>query len=198
MKAKAMTSFRYEWGKTEDPVKSKELGRPFYKPAVFCRFAKQGGDIVLPVNKAFEETYLAVRFPHDADHVRHVQILKDAYEDFKKNGSREIAGTPVKEWPLVNAAEVENLRVVGIETVEQLAEVPDESLKEFGVSKALRQKAKEYLAHAADAGVHANKAAELVAENEQLKAENKELKAEVKTLNAQVAALSKADKSKGT
>lgn len=187
-----MTAFRYEMGKVEDKAESQKRGRPFYKPAIFCRFVKRGGDIVLPVNKAFEETHLTVRNQGDEIHVREVRILREALEDFKKNGSSEVSGTAIKEWPLVNAAEAENLRVVGIESVEQLAEVPDTELKDMGISKTLRQKAREYLEHAANAGASANKAAALAEENANLKAENADLKKEIALLAEQVKKLTPA------
>lgn len=181
-----MTAFRYEWGKSENKAKSAELGRPFYDPAIFCRFVKKDGDIVLQVNKAFEETHLKVKFPNDPEHLRQVDLLNRALEDFKRNGSKEVSGTPIKEWPLVNAAEAENLRVVGIESVEQLADAKDEDLKSLGISKPLRKKAQEYLEHASDAGAAAERSTQLKEENEILQSENADLKKQVSDLQAQL------------
>lgn len=180
-----MSLFRFEWGKFENKSKSKEMGRPFYEPCIMCRFVKQGGDIVIRADvSAFKETYLTIRNPGDKEHVEQVKTLTDALKDFKERGEKQVDGTPVTEWPMLNVAESENLRVAGIETIEQLSKMSDEELKLTMIPRELREKAVAWLEHASNEGVAAAKTAQLVERVKELEDALKERDATVKRLEA--------------
>lgn len=188
-----MSYFRFEHGKYENKAKSDKMGRPFYEPCVMCRFVKQGGDIVLRADtSAFKETYMTIRNPGDRDHVTQVNTLKAAFEEFKRQGEKKVEGTPVSEWPMLNVAEAENLRVIGVESVEQLAAMSDTELKHTMTARELREKAKHWLEHAADTGAAASNSAKIEEKNKELEAKVKEQAEEIKALKAKVDELSKA------
>lgn len=81
---------------------------------------------------------------------------------FRKNHSSEgVIGTLLEEWPQVTRSLAEELRNVGIKTVEQLAALTDANAKNVPRGSDLRTQAKAYL-DAAKAGAPTAKLAEEV------------------------------------
>lgn len=191
-----MTYFRFEWSKKQDKKKSDELGRPFYIDAVQCRFLKAGGDICLWVDEQFKKSHFENMRPNDKVKEEETRRMRDEYERFMKEGEKREEGLSIDEWPMVSRAEAENLRVVGITTVEGLAALTDSKLKEVGINRALRDKAGEYLAFAIDTGAAAAKSVKQNEEIERLREELKELKTENARLLSKLSEESKEPKRK--
>lgn len=73
-----------------------------------------------------------------------------AYKEKRKQPSE--SGLPLELWPLTTLARVEEFKSIGIRTVEALAMVSDERLRNLGMGgRDLRQKAQDYIASAKSA-----------------------------------------------
>lgn len=72
-----------------------------------------------------------------------------AWEAYKANREQPSHGMPIDQWPLISAARVSELKASGVPTVEALANVSDENLRNLGMGgRDLRQKAIDFLAAA--------------------------------------------------
>lgn len=122
-----------------------------------------------------------IRTPGDRDFIcedvndGHRQMFAAQYEAFRKKESQEaVSGYALSQWAQMRRAQVEEARMLGVHTVEQLAAVPDALLQRFGVGWIeLRQFARDWVARAKDG-----------AETVRLRSEVEDLRTKVKTLES--------------
>jgi hypothetical protein len=108
----AFLPIRFSWQPKEDPKLSKERGRKIYTPALWLQ-------IEIPSESGLRPLSVTERWATDEDKMR----FRQSYEHFLRfNSSKPSVGTPLKMWPILDNVEVANLRALGLETVEQLAE----------------------------------------------------------------------------
>lgn len=74
-----------------------------------------------------------------------------AYAAFRSGQEAPLNGLPLREWPGCTRGEAEMLGHFKIRTVEELASVNDGNAQQVGPILALRQRARDYLAQAANA-----------------------------------------------
>lgn len=74
-----------------------------------------------------------------------------AYRAYREGRELEQSGTPLREWPIVSASMVEELKYFGFHTVEQLAAASDSVIGRFAGLTQIRERAKAFLAYAKDA-----------------------------------------------
>lgn len=107
----------------------------------------------------------------------------EMYRRWKNGQELPVEGTPIRTWPVISPAQAETCCAIGVRTVEELAELPDEGLRKLGMGGVtLKQKAKDWIAAGNDKG-------KVVQELATMKQENAQLHATVETLSKQVAAL---------
>lgn len=75
------------------------------------------------------------------------RVIKPYYEAWKKQEEMPVNGTPLANWPLIKSKRVlEQLRMISIHSVEDLAEMPDSFLGNVGMgARELRDRAKAYV-----------------------------------------------------
>lgn len=141
----------------EMPFKSKEAGRPIFEDREFVRILI-GGDAKSEI----------VRVVEDEDRKR----FSNEYRRFKDTDAGEdgqLSGTPLAQWPIMRPAQIRELAAQNVKTVEQLAEVPDSSLQNFGIgSLDLRNKARAYLLAAKDGAMVLKMQADLALRDEKI------------------------------
>lgn len=116
---------------------------------------------------------------------------RPAYEAWKAGQEPPLAGVPLTEWPAITRAEVETLRALHIRTVEDLAGVTDADGQRIGMGwRALRDKARAFMATAADRGKLAEALAERDAKIAAQAGEIAELRGQVQQLIASLDAAS--------
>jgi len=119
----------------DDQATLKE-GRPMYKDECYVR-------IMVPGDK----DSIVIRPARQMDQDR----FSKQFAAFK-NGEGEIhEGTPLKAWPMVTRAQVEELKFFGVYTVEQLADLADVHVQKFMGVGSLKTKAKAYIQAAREA-----------------------------------------------
>jgi len=115
--------------------------------------------------------------------------FSDAYKRWKAGEEGSVKGTPIKTWPVLSPAARKDLLLAGVQTVEDLAQLPDGELGAIGTGAMLfKQKAQAWLATANDHGKVTEQMVSLTQQVQELTAlvrkqaeENAELKA--KTAN---------------
>lgn len=158
------------------PVKSgeDENGVPVYDDVVF-------------VTINVDATNTVERKARDTDFER----FPDQYAYFKKSTAdyEPIEGqVPLEMWPMATPADVQNLKVRDIRTVEQLAKAGPDLLKRMPPAvAALVTSAKNYLALAGSVNKSAERADALISENANLKEEVGILRAELAALRKEKA-----------
>lgn len=117
-----------------------------------------------------------------------------------KNGQEEPeTGTPIRQWPVVSPAQVENLLACNVRTVEELASLSEQGVQRLGMGgQALRQRAKSWLEASENAGVLAEKIHTLEVENNRLNDLVKDLSETIERLNQEKPAGKPGRPKKGT
>lgn len=131
----------------ENARKSAEAGRPIFddKEYVRIRFpADNKRELVAP---AHEVHYVS----HARRQMTYAERFAPVYQKFKDDGSHFVQGTPLSEAPFLTESRRSELRALNVQTVEQLANLPEPARKRLGMgSMDLVEKAKAYLATASD------------------------------------------------
>jgi hypothetical protein len=85
------------------------------------------------------EERVRIMIPGDRNNVgvfpveeKHRKRWPQQYAAFKENGKNVVEGTPLTEWPYIDRARVMELQSMHIHTVEQLANVPEGFVTNFG------------------------------------------------------------------
>lgn len=114
----------------EDSQKSAVEGRPVFTEVDYITIAVPG-----------DKTSEVCRPATPDDKAR----FRTAWERYVAGQGEVMVGTPLREWPGVTRAQVEELAYFKVYTVEQLAEVSDGNLRSMGPLLALRQRARDFL-----------------------------------------------------
>ncbi len=144
----------------EDKAASKEAGRPIFKDQEMVEVRIAGDKNNVPVFKV-------------KDH--HRERWPEAYARFQQGQEQVAEGTPLEQWAVMTRSKAEELKALGIMTVEALADLPDSAIHRIGMgARELMAQAVAFLANAEE-GAQVGK----------LAAENVELKEQVKLLQSQ-------------
>jgi hypothetical protein len=114
----------------KDDAATAAEGRPIYKDVEFIRI-QQPGNLLSRIERPVRETD-AARFPKQ-------------YAAFQAGKEDQNTGTPLAEWPLMTRAQVEELKYFRVFTVEQLAELDENSVQKMMGGQTMKTKAKDWL-----------------------------------------------------
>lgn len=119
-------------------------------------------------------------------------IIKPAYDAWKAGHEAPVNGTPLGAWPGITQEQAEALRMLGIRTVEEIAEASDGIITQIKLPQAreMRENAKRFLA-AADKQKVANEVAKVQSENAEMKDQLEELKRIIMEQQNELAVLTK-------
>lgn len=165
---------RFEEGTVKDNAASLAAGRAVFKPVIRV-FIRAPGDEKCEVpfiveQDGFDEAGNPCKvFPweiHLREKLHHGFKTREEYDycmrslnHWKATQQTLIEGTPVIEWQLLTKAEAENLRSLGILSVEQCADMNEVAMASYGMGgRAIKDKAKNWLS----ANTNPGKAAERI------------------------------------
>lgn len=163
----------------QDDAKTEEQGRPIFRDAVFVR-------IVVPGDR----NNIVVREADPADFRR----FAAQYKAYQEGGEDAVVGTPLREWPFITRAQAEELRYLGVRTVEALAELSDAAKQKVAGLTTLSKRAQDWLATAKDAEVVTKMRTELEARDNQIQVLTQNLASladEIKAMRAERAGVTK-------
>lgn len=175
----------------EDRDASIAAGHYVAKDVVYAIVTPQGSKDRIPrqVDEWFANLTQQVkenRFP--AQWLQHFQA---SYTAWKEGNEMPLHGTPIVAWPVLSPAQVKSLLAGHIKTVEDLAAANEEALSRAGLgSRALKQRAIDWLASARDTGKLSEEMASLRTKNKDLEQTNIDLRAQLQQLAAKVETLS--------
>lgn len=133
-----------------DEEASKKEGRPIYADLEYITILTVG-----------DKDNIVDRPVWDIDKQR----FRDQYKDWSEKRVNTVKGTPLSAWPLMSKSQVKELEFFNVSTVEQLADLNDSNAQKFPGILNLRQKAKDFLIAAKDAGHLASMRSEMEAKD---------------------------------
>lgn len=166
----------FEAQAVEDREASIEAGFPKFKDVDFAIITPHGSKDRIPrvVSEWFEQREIDVkggRFP-----AAWLTAYKQAYAAWKAGREVPLSGTPLSSWPGLTPAQLKNLNECNIRTVEEVAAMNEEMVSRVGMgSRALSNRARDWLETIKAVGGSAEQISAL-------KAENADLKEQLKTL----------------
>lgn len=104
-----------------------------------------------------EKVYISIISPGDPNN-KVDRPAKDAdkerfhrqWANFERGQSEKVEGMPIEQWPMLNRAQADELKYLGVRSVEQLVAASDLQLQKIMGGVSLREKAKVFLAVAKD------------------------------------------------
>jgi hypothetical protein len=122
---------RFRMHPVKDDAATKEAGRPMFKNVEFVTISGPG-DKFNQIDRP-ASLYDKRRF-------------RRQYQALKANAEDTGSGTPLSKWPLIDAAQVMELKYFSVHTVEQLALMPDGNIPNVGNISHLKKNAVDFLA----------------------------------------------------
>lgn len=179
---KNMVSF-WEEAK-ESGLASTKAGRAMFDRVLMMRVTAPGmkSDTLYEVEREYPEGY-----PHPIHGKVHVNAdiyrrYQQYVDEFKKRGAQTATnGTPLEQWALMDRRTVMQFKHNGVHNVEGLASLTDVAMSSIPGSRAWAQKAKDWLAQAA------NSAAAMQAQEQ-----NRHMQTQLDQLREQLATLGEA------
>jgi hypothetical protein len=156
----------------ENEAKSAAEGRPIFVEEEYVKITTPG-----------DRTNVQIRPVEDTDRKR----FASRYKAFLDGATETIVGTPLSAWPVVTRAQVEEMKFFNIQTVEQLAGLPDSQAAKYVGIQSLKQRAKDFL----EASKGAAPLTALRAEMEQKDAETAALRQALDEMKKQILDLQK-------
>jgi hypothetical protein len=153
----------------QNKAKTITEGRPIFDQIPFVTIISPGDNKNVPDTKVLEE---------------HRQRWPKQWEAFEKGLEQPINGTPINQWPILNNAQVAELKALNIYTIEDVASLSDGGTQQVTGLMTLKQQAIAHLATSKDDGViyeALDKVEKLTEQMEAMLQENKELRAAVES-----------------
>lgn len=178
------TALRFFYEPVKNNFQSEKAGAPIFDTSLFVEVITPGSTESMPKFEV-ERTYceqaglvndarMVERSPKYEQYKQQVEAYKD------KSGEFLTSGTPLTQWPVIDAGTAATLQARGIKTVEMLAGVSDGNLANLGTGgRVLRDQAKGYI----DSRQFAVPSAQMSATNANLMEENARLTSQVTDLN---------------
>jgi hypothetical protein len=163
---------RFEVRAQEHRGKSLEAGAPVFEDVCWALVTAPGSRDSLEIIATDWITRLR-------QHAREGRVPQDwpaqydnALAEFLKNQEQPAVGSPLKLWPAISPAQLQNALRANITTIEALAEANEESLQRLGMGgMALRESARSWLKESKSAGTLARAVEDLTLQVETLKRE---------------------------
>lgn len=186
---------RWELRQMEDRNASIAEGRYVARDVVFALLTPSGSKDVIPL--------IAEEFLKDCEEKARrgrynpewAKAFRASYDAWTKGVEMPESGTPIRGWPLLSPAAQEMYLRLNIRTVEDLALMTEEGIKNAGMGARGDKKKAEAWLEQAKTGADAGKVAALQTRNEELEAQVKELSATLTALGEQVRGMQTARRS---
>lgn len=141
--------------------KSNTEGRPIFEDKIYCEYYPAGS------------TLLKMDVPAQEAHKARFAKQWAYYQTTQGGDSREL-GTPLSQWAMLSPADVENLKGLKFNTMENVAAASDQALQVLGMGIAgmaphvLRTRAQAYLAASQDTALPQKQAEDIEAMKKQI------------------------------
>jgi hypothetical protein len=165
---------RFEDSSIKDNTASLQAGRAVYNPALKV-FIRSPGDDKCEVPYVVEklqkdpltgkdelihpwEIHLKEKLHHGFIQREYFDFCMKSVAHWKENQETMVKGTPISEWPLLSKSEADNLKSIGILSIENCAEMTEEAMAAYGMgARMLKDKAGNWLGANSNPGQSAEK-----------------------------------------
>jgi hypothetical protein len=154
-------NLRFYTEPVQNEGKTLEAGRPIFEEI----------DFVVISNPGSRDTFIAKAKAH----AQKDEFVAWAYKKWKATQEQVVDGTPLEIIPFLNKAQVQELKALGVHSLETLAELPDTAKQRFMGSIELSKKAKAYLASAKDTALATKLQAEVSKKDKELEYMRKQI-----------------------
>ena len=147
---------------------SENQGRPIFEDLIYCEYYPAGN------------TLLKMDVPAHDIHKQRFSKQWAYYQSTQKDDGAAV-GTPLSQWAILSPADVENLRGLKFQTVENIAGASDLQLQVVGMGVAglaphvLRARAQAYLGSAQDNALPQKQAQEMEEMKEKMRLQNEQI-----------------------
>ena len=141
--------------------KTAKEGRPVFEDKIYCEYYPAGSTLLkmdIPANDLHKQRF----------------VKQWAYYQSTQGGDAREIGTPLSQWPALSPADVENLRGMKFNTVENIAGSSDMQLQAIGMGAGgmaphvLRARAQAYLMASQDTALPQKQAEDIAALQKQV------------------------------
>lgn len=144
-KADQLLNVRFYHDTSQNKFKSHEEGRPVFDDIEMCEIlvpADRQRSILVPAHAAWKK--------FGTTSVTYAERFREQYARFKRDEGPIVQGTPLNEVPFLTMADKASLKALQVYTVEQLASLTGQGLKNIGAGGLVKQQAAiAYLSNAA-------------------------------------------------
>lgn len=171
----------------KNEVKSREAGRPIHddQEIVEIRFPGSEACYVFPAHAVSASGWVKDPFTGEQSTQTYAERFRHQYQQFKERVQQTKSGTPLDYAAFLTEARRSELRALNIYTIEALAEVDGQPLKNLGIQgREFKNKAMEYIDETKKGAPNL----QLLEQLEQLKARNAILEEDQKVLTQRQAA----------
>jgi hypothetical protein len=134
----------------KNELKSVQEGRPIYDDEEICRIRIPGSSDVrdFPALSISADSWQTDPFSGEQSQRTYAERFKMQYLQFKQQQTQTVSGTPLEELTALTEARRAELRALNVYTVEQLAFLDGQPLKNIGpYGRDLKNMAQEYIDH---------------------------------------------------
>jgi hypothetical protein len=165
----AVLAVRFYQKEYELAFQTTQENRPMYEMRDFVRIEVPGNQLSIIDTLANE------------DHKRRFPLQWAAYQNSKGRDTDAVQGTLMRDWSIINAAQVKELEHYRFYTVEQVANASDLQLQTIGMVAGMspisfREKARAYLSNAKGSAVVMQQAEELARRDAKIQAQEDRLR----------------------
>ncbi len=143
-KADALLVVKFYHDAVQNKFKSYEQGRPVFDDIEMCEInlpADRARSVIAPAHAGWRKFGTTT--------ITYAERFKDHYARFKANEGPVVEGTPLTEAPFLSMADKASLKALQVYTIEQLASLTGQALKNIGNGGLIKQQAAQaYLSRA--------------------------------------------------
>jgi hypothetical protein len=186
MKKPSISYVRFERRPIEDREGSLRNGHYTSKDVDYAVITPPGSKDQIPREVKAWFAYLDQQVMEERIPVEWVDRYKAAYEKWKKGEEIPLDGVAIKGWGLLSPAQQVNLIAIGIQTVEQLADLNEEMKNRIGLGAVeMQRKAKNWLDEANGPGKIVARLTAIETDMGQLKSQNDAQRSVIEALRAE-------------
>jgi len=171
---------RFEVRAVKDPQASLKAGHYVSMDEDWALISALGSTDVVPKKAEKWFDIVETNVKRGREPAKHLDMYREIYDRWKRGLEAPVNGTSVKDWNTLSPAQCDNLISVGLRTIEDVAQAPDDAMRKYGLGmQDLKQRANAWLQAAKDHGP-------LIEEVAQLKNQNKQLEGTINSLQEQI------------
>lgn len=141
------TALRFWYGPSKNNFLTEKLGTAIFDNVLFVEVMTPGSKESAPTLEVERHFAEQAGIPQPRVNAQVYERYRPQIDAFKANSEEgKLDGTPIQQWPAIDAGQSATLRAANIFTVEQFAQLPDSALGIVGMGgQMLRERARAFV-----------------------------------------------------